>query len=69
MNLGLLIGGMENEQINELLNNNGIATYRSGVTCAVFIDKMIYREWSKIPAFLAKHGLVECKNTEAVTFA
>jgi len=60
---------MNNEKINELLNDNGIATYRSGVTGAVFIDYTLFREWDKIPAFLKANGLEENGNTQAITLA
>jgi len=59
---------MTKEQINELLNNNGIATYRSGVTCAVFVDYFKTRDFDMVHSFLEKHNLVECPCTEAVSY-
>ncbi len=56
------------EEINTLLNDNGIRTYRSGVTCAVFVDyfdkSMTVHE---IKSFLDINNLEENANTQAIS--
>lgn len=61
---------MNKDQINSLLNNNGIATYRSGVTCAVFIDYhtvIANGDLNRVAELLADNGLTENENTKAIS--
>lgn len=59
---------MTKDQINQLLSDNGIATYRSGATCAVFVDYWKTRDWDMIRNFLTERKLVECPCTKAVSY-